>query len=1007
MSIFPDLSYRAATLSGAALLVLAQAALPSCNRSSAPAATATASTMAADSTARDSAAIAGELAASAAPVADSVQRGAPDSAAVLPFDPAVQRGTLANGLAYFIRPNARPTDRAELRLMVKAGSILEDDDQRGLAHFVEHMAFNGTENFAENELVDYLQSTGAKFGPDLNAYTSFDETVYMLQVRTDSADMLDKGLQILRDWAGGLTFDSTEIDKERGVVLSEWRSGLGAQERLRNETLPVVFANSRYADRLPIGDTTVLKRAPYDALRRFYREWYRPDLMAVAVIGDVEPAEIEARIQELFDDLENPAEERERTEYDGPSYDKTQVVVASDPEATYTLVQTNYLLTEAKTEDVADYRRRLTAALYNQMLGARFGEKTEDPSTPFSFAGSGRSGLVGNVDAYSSYALAKPGMAREALVALETENRRVLQYGFTEPELVRAKANVLDGSRNAAREKEKTPSSQYASGLVQAFLNDEPLLSADEELELDEGLVPEITLEEVNALAAEFMSDRPRAVVVTGPESEPLPGETGVKQSLMTAKTQRLEPYVDAAPAGDVEIPELTPVPVETTERYDSNGVTLYTLDNGVRIALKPTDFSDNEIVFSGVSRGGSNQFTDDQFPDADMAVGVGTAMGVGPYTPSQLRKALAGKSVSVQAYLSGTEDRMRGSATPETLPDLFELVYLQFQGAAYDSSLAAAFMGQQRSFIENLDANPQFAFAKALTEELYGEDNPRHQLPSAEMLDAVDTEAAYELWRSRFADARDWQFNFVGTFDPDTVLAYARRYLGNLPSGDSTDAIREFDDEMKTGDLERRFQAGKAPKSNIIQLRAGGFPEDDGSRESELERMRFRTMVDVLNEELRERLREDLGGVYGVRVSGGVTELPKPEYSVSISYNAEPERVDELLNATQEVLENIRANGPKEKSITAVRATQFQGMKTAMTNSNGFWLPVLEEAYTMNKDIDQTSLANLRSLQAEVNAKEIQAATKLYFGEAATTKLEVVMDPEVVIEAPEEAKEP
>ena len=911
---------------------------------------------------------------------------APDSP--LPFDPDVRRGVLANGLTYYVRANARPSERAELRLVVKAGSILEDDDQRGLAHFVEHMAFNGTENYAENDLIDYLQSTGARFGPDLNAYTSFDETVYLLQVRTDSAELLDKGLGILRDWAGGITFADAEIDKERGVVLSEWRSGLGAQERLRNETLPVVLANSRYAERLPIGDTTVLKRAPYDALKRYYRDWYRPDLMAVAAVGDFDPAAVEADIRRRFGDLDNPPSPRAREPYPGPAYTRTQAVVATDPEANYTLVQLNYLLPERKTRTEAEFREGLVAGLYNAMLAARFAEKAEDPTTPYSFAGSGRSGLVGSVDSYSAYALAKPGQALASLRAVVTENRRVREHGFTAGELARAKASLLNDLRTAAREAATTPSGRRATGLVAAFLDGEPLTDAATDLELGETYVPSIALAEVNALAEVYLAERPLAAVITGSTEDALPDEAAVLSAIRGASARPTEPYVDQG-AASLEVPTLRPVDVETVERYDSADVTVVTLGNGVRVAYKTTDFADNEILLAGVSKGGSNQFADADFPTADMAGAIGSAMGTGPFTPSALERALAGKTVSLRAGIASDEEVLSGQATPETLEDLMRLVYLHFTGPTYDEALGRAMLDQQRAFIANLAANPNFRFQVAVNEALYGKDNPRRQPPSPEQLDAVDLARGYALYRERFADARDWQFNFVGDFDPDTLVALASRYLGNLPSRGGADAYRDPGDRRATGSIERRFQAGQAPRSNVLLLRAGPLADDDR------ERLLFQTTVDVLSEQLRERLREDLGGVYGVRVSGQTNVRPVREYVLQVTFNADPPRVDELLAATQAVIDSIVAVGPDAETLGNVRTTQYEGMKTAMGNSNRFWLTPMQRAYTEGYDIDHASAERLRRLQATITAADVQAALRRYFETAAVTKLRVVMDPE------------
>ena len=913
----------------------------------------------------------------------------------LPFAEDVVRGTLDNGLDYYILANQRPADRAELRLIVRAGSILEDDDQRGLAHFVEHMAFNGTANYPENELVDYLQSTGARFGPDLNAYTSFDETVYMLQVRTDTAGVLEKGLGILRDWAGAVTFDAAEVDKERGVVLSEYRSGLGAQERLRNETLPVILANSRYAERLPIGDTGVIATAPRQRLVDFYEDFYRPELMAVAVVGDVDPAAIEAEVRALFADLANPADAAPRTEFGGPEYDGTQVVVADDPEAPYTIVQSYYLLPGATTRTEADFRERLAVQLYNQMLQSRFREKTEDPATPYSFAGAGRGGFIGNVDSYSAFALAKPGQALEALAAVAEENRRVRQYGFLESELERAKANVLDAAKNAAAQAATTPSGQWAQGLVASFLEEEPYVSPQTSYELVQRYIDEVTLAEVDALAEAFTEGRPRAVAVTGPDNQPLPTEAEVRAKLDEVAAMTVEPYTEDA-AVEVDIPTLEPVAIADTRIYPTTDITVVTLANGVRLAYKRTDIADDEIVFSAVSKGGTDVLGDEAYPEADLAGGVGAAMGLGPYTPSELQRALAGKRVGVSGTLGEDTEGLRGQATPETLTDLFELVYLFFAGGEYDEQLAEAYLGQQRSFIENAAASPGYQFQKAVTEELYGPDAPRHQLPSPEMLEAVDPAEAYRLYRERFANATDWQFNFAGDFDVDTLLELSRRYLGNLPSTAPPDPVREPADARRTGELERRFEAGQAEKAQVLLGYGGPFAD------SELERVRFRATTDILGEELREVLREELGGVYGVRVSGR-TDLPlagspagtAADYFVTISFNAAPDEVEPLLAAVEEVIERVATEGPQAKFVASTREAGVQGMRQAMTSSNGFWLGVMSRAYTLERDVDNATSERLDALYGELDAGDISAATQQYLRDAAETKLEVVMLPE------------
>ena len=365
--------------------------------------------------------------------------------------------------------------------------------------------------------------------------------------------------------------------------------------------------------------------------------------------------------------------------------------------------------------------------------------------------------------------------------------------------------------------------------------------------------------------------------------------------------------------------------------------------------------------------------------------------MGTGPLTPSELSKALAGKTVGLRAGISDDTEGLSGQATPETLPDLMQLIYLHFQGNTFRPELGQAMLDQQRSFIANLAANPDFRFQQEVTEALYGKDHPRHRMPSLAMIDAVDLRRGFDLYRERYADARDWQFNFVGDFDPDTLLSYAQRYLGNLPTaaGVQPDQYRDPGDELKTGTIERRIKAGTAPKSNALVMRAGDF------RDAERERIVFGVMRDVLNEELREELRERLGGVYGVRVSGNTDVLPRPEYQLSISFNAEPERVDELLAAVQSVVDRIIAEGPEAKTLPNIRTTQYEGMKVGMRNNNGFWLPVMERAYTLDRNIDQANAERLKGFLDGITATDIQRALKQYWITDAKTKLEMVMDPE------------
>lgn len=465
----------------------------------------------------------------------------------IPTDERVVMGTLANGMKYYIQKNQKPENRAELRLAVNAGSILEDEDQKGLAHFVEHMAFNGTENFEKSELVDYLESVGTRFGPDLNAYTSFDETVYMLQVRTDSTELFDKGLLIMKDWANGVTFDHEEIDKERGVVESEWRSRLSPDQRMQNETFPVMYHNSQYAQRLPIGDPEIIRNADYEVFKRFYNDWYRPDLMAIIAVGDFDVAKIEMQVKALFGSIPKAVNPRPRTQFDVPFHDETLVKVASDKEASFTNVSLMYKHDQIKTKSLRDYRSSLIRRAYNGMLNARMSEVAKQPDPPFMFSGTGYGRDVGDIDSYSSFAMVPEGKANAALKALMIENKRVLEHGFTSSEWERQKDKMIETGERGVKEKDKTDSRRLAMRYVYNYLDENPIPGPEQSLHFMKQYLPTIQLNEINKLAKSFIKDDSRVIVVTGPEKEetPLPTEQALRALVSEVDQMPVEAYID------------------------------------------------------------------------------------------------------------------------------------------------------------------------------------------------------------------------------------------------------------------------------------------------------------------------------------------------------------------------------------------------------------------------------------------------------------------------------
>lgn len=891
----------------------------------------------------------------------------------VPTDERVRMGTLSNGMRYYIQKNSKPEQRAELRLAINAGAMQEDDDQLGLAHFLEHMCFNGTKNFSKSELVDYLESIGTKFGPDLNAYTSFDETVYMLQVRTDEEEMLNKGMLILQDWAGAVTFEGEEIDKERGVIMGELRSGKGADERMRNEWFPLVFKDSRYADRLPIGKSEIIQNAPYDAFTRFYNDWYRPDLMAVIVVGDVDVDAMEKQIKERFGSLKNPENPRKKIEYDVPMHKETLISVVTDKEASSTQVQIMYKHDPMKVNNMGDYRQRMVHSMYNRMLSTRLQELTKKANPPFLYGFSSYTNIVRTKDAYYGAAGVEPDGVLKGLEALLLENQRVLKHGFTATELERTKKEVLNSIEKQYKESDKTPSRRLATRYVSNHLENSPMPSPKQTFELYEKFLPTITLAEVNALAAKWITEENRVVIVTGPEKEgiTMPTKADIQRVLDEADSKEVEAYVDEVSSEPLLAKEFRPATITSTKEIEEIGVTEMTLANGVRIILKPTDFKNDEIIMSAYSEGGHSLYSDEDFMSASQASTIIDQSGVSKFSDTELRKMLAGKTVGVSPYIGELSEGFSGSCSPKDFETMLQLVYLYFTEPRKDEAAMNSYMTQMKTQVAFMGANPQFYFFSEIFKELTN-DHPRKKImPTAEDLDKVNLDRIMEIYKDRFADASDFTFVFTGNFEPKAIQNQLASYLGNLPSSNRKETWKDVNVTSPKGKIEKTLYKGETQKSFAYLGFSDEFDWDDAQA-----RYNFRSMIAVLNIKLRERLREDEGGVYGVQVQGDVSRWPKEEYSILIFFNAEPSEVDKLVEITKEEIQKLIDNGVEDKDITKVSETQRQERVKGL-KENRFWSGYLQSAYRNNLDPTRIQQAKYDKLVDGLNSDAIQTMAK------------------------------
>ncbi len=908
----------------------------------------------------------------------------------IPPDSSVTVGRLDNGLRYFVQENDRPENRAELRLVVDAGSIVEEEDQLGLAHFVEHMAFNGTERFEKQELVDYLESIGMQFGPDINAYTSFDETVYMLQVPLDDPEVLATAFRILKDWAGGVLFEDEEVDKERGVVIEEWRLRRGATARMQDKQLPIMLHGSLYAERLPIGEPEIIEHAPAETLRRFYRDWYRPDLMGVVAVGDFDGDAIEAAIRDTFGDLAGPEDPRPRTFADVPVDHAPLVAIATDEEAQMSQAGVLYKQPRASHGTVADFRRALVQSLYSGMLNARLQELTQQADPPFLFALSGQGGFVRVIDAYQLVAIVSEGGIETGLRALLTEAERVARHGFAATEFERQKADLLRGYEQRLAERENQESGALASGYAQVFLHGYPYPDIETEVGLAEALLPGITLEETNAFAGQWLAEEGRVVLASGPEKEGLetPGEDELTALFEAVAAADVEPYDDAVV--DAPLLPTTPEgsPVASEETVEEVGITIWTLENGVRVLLKPTDFKDDEVQFSATSPGGSSLGSDEHYVSTNRAATFVARSGVGAFDDTALEKKLAGKAVGVSPGLGSLSEGVSGFASPEDLETAFQLAYLYFTAPRKDETAFEAYKALMAGVLANREANPNVAFSDTIRATMT-QGHPRASRPfTRELLEEIDLDRAFDFYRDRFADASDFTFYFVGAFDLEGIRPLVEQYLGALPNLGREETWRDLGVDPPSGVIEKAVYKGMEPQSRTQIVFAG-----EGAYSPE-ESIALGALASVLEIRLRELLREDLGGTYGVGVGSSLTYWPDEEYSVTINFGSAPERAEELATVVFEEIERVKTDGPDAETVDKVRESQRRAKETNL-RENGYWLGRMEGMDQQGRDL---RLIPSYDLIEGWTAEQVQEAANRYLREDRYAKF--VLYPEAAVEA-------
>ncbi len=864
----------------------------------------------------------------------------------LPVDPAVRTGQLPNGLRYFIRQNGRPANRVSLRLAVNAGSIQEEDNQRGLAHFLEHMAFNGTTNFKPGELITFLESIGARFGPHVNASTSFDETIYMLDVPTDREGYVDRGLLALSDFAAGILLLPEEIEKERGVVLEEWRGRLGASSRIADQQLPVLLQGSRYAVRLPIGTPEVIKGAPRERFQAFYDTWYRPDLMAVVVVGDVSPGDAERMIRERFADIARPQRPAGDVDRTIPPHAETLFSMVTDPEAQGWTVTLAFKGDTPDQQTVGDYRGALVRQLLSGMINPRLAEIARRPNAPFIGAQAGID-TFGRTLLLTELSAAVPENGLDAgLEALAVEARRVSEFGFGADELDRARRALRAAYDRAHNERNTTENPSFAGEYVRHFLEQEPIPGIEFEHRIAATFLPTITLDEVTALARSLLTDENRVVLAVAPEKPGLPPPTvdSLKSAVARAAAAKVEPWTDTTSGRTlVERPPAGGTVTGTRVLADL-GVTVLTLSNGVEVWLKPTDFKNDQVLFSAYALGGTSLAPEERFQDAQLATALVGVGGVGGFDPVQLNRMLAGKIASASPRIESYTQEISGSSTPRDIETALQLNYLAFTAPNMTADAFELFERRLTAALENQAQNPRIVFGEKVSLVNTSNHFSARRLTPAGVAD-LDLAAMRDFYTARFANAADFTYFMVGAFEVTAITPLVAKWIGGLPSTHKrSSAFRDMGVRFPAGVVREVVVKGQEPSSQTVI----SFFADSGG--DELEMHRVRAAGNILSIRLREILREELGGTYGVSV-GYENSLPFPGFGVIVvQFGSSPENVDKLSQAVFAEVARLAATGPTADDVNKVKEMERRDLETNQ-RQNGYWLGSLQTVHMYGWD--------------------------------------------------------
>lgn len=887
----------------------------------------------------------------------------------IPVDKNVRIGKLDNGLTYYIRKNSLPENRADFYIAQKVGSIQEEADQRGLAHFLEHMCFNGTTHFPGDALKQYLERIGVKFGENLNAYTSVDETVYNISnVPVTTPGAIDSCLLILHDWSNDLTLDPKEIDKERGVINEEWRTRMSAMQRLQEKMLPVMFEGTKYATCFPIGTMEVVMNFKPQTLRDYYEKWYRPDLQGIVVVGDIDVDAIEAQIKKIFADIPAQPNAAKREYYPVNDNEEPIVLVAQDKEQPHIQVivfNKHETTPDDQKDNMAYLVQNYATNLISSMLDARLNELAQVADPPYIYAGTYDDDffVAKTKDAFTGVVVCKEDAVEKGITTLLREIERARQFGFTETEYNRARAEYLRQLESAYNERDKRKNREYVNEYVRHFLDNEPIPGIENEYAIINQIAPNIPVALINQIMPSLITGSNQVVAVLGPEKEGLkmPSEDAVKQILKDVKAEKLTAYIDKV--SDEPLMKEAPKggKIVSEKKDDVFGTTMLTLNNGVKVIIKNTDFKADEIRMKGVSLGGSSLFPNSEIININGLDAV-EAGGLGNFSAVDLEKVLAGKKASVSYGIGDKTEAVNGSCSPKDFETMMQLTYLTFTAPRRDDDAFASYKNRSKAALQNMEMNPRVTFSDSIQSSIYMK-HPRMVRLKADMIDKMDYDKILSMYQDRFKDASDFTFIFVGNVDVEAMKPLIAEYLGALPSINRKETFKDNKVDMRQGVYKNEFiRQQETPRASNLVFINGACKYN----------LRNDILLDMTSQILdlvyTAKVREDEGGSYGVYTAGQLSKYPKEQAILQIVFETAPEKREKLMKIIFAELENISKAGPSEGDLNKVK--EFMLKKHAEDlKENNYWLRSIDEyLFTgMNpiKDYDQ--------IVSSITVKDIQ----------------------------------